>query len=35
MDEWMDVIVLHELHATQVENVTVLSCYEAHTDTLR
>ena len=28
----MDVIVLHELHATQVENLTVLSCYEAHTD---
>ena len=34
MSEWsadgMNVIVLHELRATQVENWTVLSCYEAY-----
>ena len=35
MSEWsadgMNVIVLHELRATQVENWTVPSCYEAYT----
>ena len=34
MNEWsvdgMNVIVLQELRATQVENWTVLSCYEAY-----
>ena len=35
MDEWwsvdgMNVIVLHEVHATQAENWTVLSCYETY-----
>ena len=34
MSEWsadgMNVIMLHELRATQVENGTVLSCYEAY-----
>ena len=34
MNEWsadgMHVIVLHKLRATQVENWTVLSCYEAY-----
>ena len=38
MSEWsadgMNVIVLHELRATQVENLTVLSCYEAYIYTI-